>query len=162
MISSPTWLARPHASMTKASFTATQAMRSIPLSRRLSAFTTKPGRCALEQVGVNAPGTEKSATRLPAKSVSVFTFSGPFSPMRPSSTLGILSPTLIVIACSFSSELLEKPCTGVRHLLLTSFVEIDQHALAQGTGLAGEDDALFDLVGLQTIVDAEVDLAFHE
>lgn len=52
----------PQASMTKASFTATQAMVSTPFALRSSDFATKPGRCFKLHVGVNAPGTAKRTT----------------------------------------------------------------------------------------------------
>mmetsp|Transcript_30997 Transcript_30997/g.63263 ORF Transcript_30997/g.63263 Transcript_30997/m.63263 type:complete len:90 (-) Transcript_30997:39-308(-) len=48
--------------MTKTSFTAMQAMVSMPFSLRAEDLDLKPGRCSLEQVGVKAPGTEKRAT----------------------------------------------------------------------------------------------------
>ena len=40
---------------------------TMPLAFSSSAFSTKPGRWRAEQVGVKAPGTEKSATLRPAK-----------------------------------------------------------------------------------------------
>src|SRR2546425_2208316 len=58
---------RPHAARTIASFTATHTISSIPLALIASAFCTKLGRCFSEQVRVNAPGTAKSTTLLPAK-----------------------------------------------------------------------------------------------
>src|SRR3546814_19542024 len=57
----------PHAPMTKASLTAVQAISSMPFAFSSSALSTKPGRCLAEQVGVKAPGTEKSATLRPLK-----------------------------------------------------------------------------------------------
>ena len=53
--------------ITNASLTAVQAISSMPLAFSSPAFWTKPGRCLAEQVGVNAPGTENSATRRPLK-----------------------------------------------------------------------------------------------
>jgi hypothetical protein len=45
--------------MTKASLTEMQTMVSMPLALRSLDFSTKPGRCFCEQVGVKAPGTAK-------------------------------------------------------------------------------------------------------
>ena len=73
---------------------------STPRALSLSAFCTNPGRCFAEQVGVNAPGTEKSTTFFPLNSSSVGTGSGPLAPMRVNVPLGILSPTLMDIVCA--------------------------------------------------------------
>src|SRR3546814_17240000 len=51
-----------HAPITKATLTAVQTISSTPFALRSAALSTKPGRCLAEQVGVQAPGTEKSAT----------------------------------------------------------------------------------------------------
>ena len=56
--------------MTKASFTAMQAT-SMPFFLNSPNFSTYPGRCLAEQVGVKAPGTENSTTFLPLKISSV-------------------------------------------------------------------------------------------
>src|SRR5260370_42714894 len=52
--------------MTNASLTETHQISSIPAATNFSAFSTKPGTCLAEQVGVNAPGNPKITTRLPA------------------------------------------------------------------------------------------------
>src|SRR3546814_16972431 len=57
-----------------------------------------------EQVGVNAPGTEKSATLRPLKKSSDCTCSGPFSVIFTKVVLGSLSPLLIVILSSVPRE----------------------------------------------------------
>ena len=44
-----------------------QTISSTPLAFSSAALSTKPGRCLAEQVGVKAPGTEKSATLRPLK-----------------------------------------------------------------------------------------------
>src|SRR5690606_35918384 len=94
----------PHADMTKASFTARHAIVSTPLALIASAFSTKPGKCFAEQVGVNAPGTANNTTFLPEKSCSVVIVSGPFSPMTVNLPSGIRSPTLIVILASSKTK----------------------------------------------------------
>ncbi|KAI3471985.1 hypothetical protein Pfo_028673 [Paulownia fortunei] len=57
--SSPTFKFSFQAFITNASLTEIQAMVSTPLALNSAAFSTKPGRCFCEQVGVNAPGTAK-------------------------------------------------------------------------------------------------------
>src|SRR5690606_23204660 len=82
---------------TKASLTAVATISSTPFAFSSPAFSTKPGRCLAEQVGVKAPGTENRATFLPAKYSPLWTFSGPFSVALTSVTSGILAPFEIVI-----------------------------------------------------------------
>ena len=64
------------------------------------ALFSVPGRCLAEQVGVNAPGTENSATFLPLKYSPDWTFSGPSGVALTSVTSGLRSPLEIVIAKS--------------------------------------------------------------
>ena len=66
----------PQAPITKASLTEMQAIASTPLAFSASKFSTKPGTCLAEQVGVKAPGSANSATVLPAKKLSVLTGRG--------------------------------------------------------------------------------------
>ena len=94
---------RPQASMTKGSLTDRQTIRSIPRERISSALTTKPGRWAAEHVGVNAPGSANSTTLLPEKMESVEIFSGPLAPIMNKLTVGILSPTAMVMMRSPNS-----------------------------------------------------------
>src|SRR5688572_1913581 len=98
VILSPTLEYLPQAPMTNTSLTAMQAMVSTPLALMSAAFSTKPGRCLASQVGVNAPGTENSTTRLPLNSSSVVIFCGPSLLMTCSEPAGNLSPTLMLIA----------------------------------------------------------------
>src|SRR5262245_6670070 len=77
------------------SLTATQAIVSMPRARNASACWMKPGMCLRWQVGVNAPGTAKSTTRLPRKTSAMPRFCGPFSPMVTKVASGSRSPTLI-------------------------------------------------------------------
>jgi hypothetical protein len=51
--------------MTKGSLTLMHATVSTPLALSSSEASTNPGRCLSEHVGVKAPGTAKSTTRLP-------------------------------------------------------------------------------------------------
>src|ERR1044072_2479615 len=88
-------LALPQAVITKASLAAVQAISSIPLARISSDFSTKPGRCLAEQVGVKAPGTEKSAMRRPLKYSSDSMASGPSSVALTSLVFGRRAPTEI-------------------------------------------------------------------
>src|SRR5579862_8451743 len=83
--------------MTNTSFTAMQAMVSTPLARIWSASCTNPGRCLASQVGVNAPGTENSTTRLPLKSSSVLISFAPSLVMRLKVPAGMRSPALIAM-----------------------------------------------------------------
>src|SRR6185437_10207133 len=83
--------------MTKASLTDRQAITSTPLPLISAARCLKPGRCLAEQVGVNAPGSAKSATFLPLKSSSAPIGLGPSGVASVTVTLGSLSPTLMVI-----------------------------------------------------------------
>ena len=78
--------------MTKASFTAMQAIASTPLARNASACSLKPGRWRAEQVGVKAPGTPNSTTVRPAKNSAVSCSWGPSGVARMSLTEGIVSP----------------------------------------------------------------------
>src|SRR5688500_11297764 len=84
--------------MTNTSFTAMQAMVSMPFALKLSMLPMNPGRCFASQVGVNAPGTEKSTTFLPLKSSSVETARGPSFVIVLRVPEGIRSPALIAIA----------------------------------------------------------------
>src|SRR5258706_1559680 len=98
---SPAPLSLPHASITNASFTETHAIRSTPFALMSFACAMKPGRCCIEQVGVNAPGTANSTAFLPANSSPVDT-----SDILPSTivlifTSGTLAPTAIGIGESF-------------------------------------------------------------
>src|SRR5262245_45631747 len=70
---SPAPLSLPHASITNASFTEMHAIRSTPFALMSLACAMKPGRCCIEQVGVNAPGTANSTVFLPANSSPVET-----------------------------------------------------------------------------------------
>ena len=90
---SPAPLALPQASMTNTSLTARQATVSMPLARKSAACVTKPGRCRAWQVGVKAPGTEKSTTFLPLKSSAVVTGFGPSLDMCVNVPAGSTSPT---------------------------------------------------------------------
>ena len=88
----------PHASITNASFTDRHTTSSTPLAFTFCAPDTKPGRCFIEQVGVNAPGTAKRTTRFPLKMSPTLTSRGPVSPISFSLTSsGRLSPTLIAM-----------------------------------------------------------------
>src|SRR5690348_18008741 len=84
--------------MTNASLTDKQAIVSIPLPFSAENFSTKPGRCLAEQVGVKAPGNANKTTFLPLKISSLVMGFGPSAVMVMSLTDGILSPTLMVIA----------------------------------------------------------------
>lgn len=83
--------------MTKTSFTAMQAMVSMPFSLRAEDLDLKPGRCSLEQVGVKAPGTEKRATFFLEKRSDVVRGAGPEGVMMVKVPEGRVSPTLIVM-----------------------------------------------------------------
>src|SRR5690349_25010969 len=76
-------------------------MVSTPFFLSSAAFSTKPGRCLAEQVGVKAPGRPNSTTFLPLKKSSVCTSFTPSGVICLSLTDGILSPTLMVMAFPF-------------------------------------------------------------
>ena len=61
------WDCFDHAPRTNGSLTEVQTISSTPFAFSSSAFSTKPGRCFAEQVGVKAPGTANSATLRPLK-----------------------------------------------------------------------------------------------
>src|SRR6185295_15005129 len=86
-----------HASITNTSLTPVTAMVSIPLALMASAWATKPGRWALLQVGVKAPGTANSTTFLPLKMSSVVFGFGPSAVITVKLALGMRSPTLMVM-----------------------------------------------------------------
>jgi len=88
--------------MTKASLTARQAITSTPFFLISAAFSTKPGRCLAEQVGVKAPGTANSTTFLPLKNSVLSTSFMPSGVICFIFAAGILSPTLMVIAFPLS------------------------------------------------------------
>src|SRR5438094_317166 len=89
----------PHASMTKASFTATHTMSSTPLARIFWASATKPGRCFMEQVGVKAPGTAKRTTLFPLNiSPRATSFGAPSFISLSFKSSGSVSPTLIAMS----------------------------------------------------------------
>src|SRR5690606_28028998 len=85
----------PQACITNGSLTAMQAT-SMPRSRKRAKFSTKPGRCRSEQVGVKAPGTANSTTLLSSNSVGVSTACTPSS-MYLSTTSGMRSPIWMVM-----------------------------------------------------------------
>src|SRR5918996_5315453 len=72
-------------------------MVSIPLALMAAAFCTKPGRWALLQVGVKAPGTANSTTFLPLNTSSVVLGFGPSAVMTRNVALGNVSPTLMAM-----------------------------------------------------------------
>ena len=89
--------------MTNASLTDRQTMSSTPLPRIARDCSRNPGRCFIEHVGVNAPGTAKTTTRLPLKISPTVTSFGPASPISLSfKSMGSVSPTLIAMPSSFS------------------------------------------------------------
>mmetsp|Transcript_4056 Transcript_4056/g.11719 ORF Transcript_4056/g.11719 Transcript_4056/m.11719 type:complete len:210 (-) Transcript_4056:40-669(-) len=89
LISPPSSL--PHAAITKGSFTDTQRTCWTPFALSLDKSCTKPGKCVLLHVGVNAPGTPTITTTLPLqRSARQHVSSG----VAPKSVIGgIASPT---------------------------------------------------------------------
>ena len=69
--------ASAQANIACASFTAKQATASTPLAFSLSNFSTNPGICFAEQVGVKAPGTQNKTTLRPAQYLAVLMVSRP-------------------------------------------------------------------------------------
>ena len=74
-----------------------QATSSTPFAFSASILSTKPGRWRAEQVGVKAPGTEKSATLRPLKKLSLSIAWGPSGLALTRLTLGRRSPTPIAM-----------------------------------------------------------------
>src|ERR1700694_378876 len=66
--------------MTKGSLTETQTMASMPCALNAGASSLNRGKCVDEQVGVNAPGSEKTTTFLPEKMSALVTVAQ--SPLR--------------------------------------------------------------------------------
>src|SRR5689334_25077882 len=87
----------PQADMTNGSLTEMQAISSMPLPLSSLALSTYDGRWRAEQVGVNAPGTANSATRLPLKNSPLVVGLGPSAVATVSGTSGRGSPTWMVI-----------------------------------------------------------------
>jgi hypothetical protein len=87
----------PHAFMTNASFTLTHITASAPFARISSAYLMYPGKCFVEHVGVNAPGTAKSTHVRPrVSSPSVCVCNAPSSSKYLSATsVGSRSPCVI-------------------------------------------------------------------
>src|SRR5262245_20343507 len=81
--------------MTNGSFTERQTISSTPFLRSSADFSTNPGRCFIEQVGVYAPGTAKNTTVRPLVSSPIDTSFGPPSPISLSFTSGSASPALM-------------------------------------------------------------------
>ena len=94
----------PQAPTTTAAFTERQAMVSTPFALMASAYCTKPGRCLALQVGVKAPGTAKSATRLPLKRSSVEISCGPEAVAVISFIDAMVSPTWIWGTIGYPSQ----------------------------------------------------------
>src|SRR3569832_155474 len=95
---------RAHAPITTASFTLRHQISSTPAFLSSSNFSTKPGTCLAEQVGVNAPGRAKRAIVLPFAASAVLTGFGPMEQPLPSTSeyscrvaAGSVSPTLIIV-----------------------------------------------------------------
>src|ERR1700675_224220 len=89
--------------MTNASLKETHQISSIPAATNFSAFSTKPGTCLAEQVGVNAPGNPKITTRLPAVRSRAETPFGPTAQPSDATSInskrrssGSVSPVLII------------------------------------------------------------------
>jgi hypothetical protein len=94
-------------------------MLSTPRALISSAFSTKPGRCFAEQVGVNAPGSANNTTRLPPKRSPVATSFVPSLVTALSFTSGSFSPTWIAMAllrCSGVTALRRRADPRVRGL----------------------------------------------
>src|ERR1700728_3500517 len=89
-----------HASNTNTSLTPVTAIVSTPLLLKASAFLRKPGRWLLLQVGVKAPGTANSTTRLPLNISSVVFTAGPSAPITRNFASGSRSPILIGMVVS--------------------------------------------------------------
>mmetsp|Transcript_39684 Transcript_39684/g.66603 ORF Transcript_39684/g.66603 Transcript_39684/m.66603 type:complete len:206 (+) Transcript_39684:442-1059(+) len=127
----------PHASITKASFTATHPIISTPLALISAACSMKPGRCFKLQVGVKAPGTANSTTLFPAQTSATFKVA-----MFPSlskydrlTSSGILSPTDSAETCTdflpgiATREVAERPCLWpVNARDFTDFIVTDARA----------------------------------
>src|SRR5262249_19780844 len=78
-----------------------------------------PGRCFMEQVGVNAPGTANSTTVRPLVMSPTVTACGPVSPISVSfASAGSLSPALIMTSSPSSRDaiLFDRPGTGGQSL----------------------------------------------
>src|SRR5262245_8761625 len=88
------------ASITKGSFTATQATVCTPFFLKASAFSRNPGRCLRWQVGVKAPGTANSTTFLPSNTSDVLNFSMPSDPSTRKVASGRRSPIPILMVTS--------------------------------------------------------------
>lgn len=72
-------------------------MTSTPFAFSSLDFSTKPGRCFCEHVGVNAPGTAKRTTFFPdVRSETERVLSSSDESKKESVELGNLSPTEIV------------------------------------------------------------------
>src|ERR1700722_19437361 len=110
--------------MTNASLTETQQISSIPAATNFSAFSTKPGTCLAEQVGVNAPGNPKITTRLPAVRSRTEKPFGPTAQPSVATSMnskrrssGSVSPVLIMDR-PFTESVLVTPaiCTLIHHI----------------------------------------------
>eukprot|EP01018_Ginkgo_biloba_P018226 Gb_33383 [translate_table: standard] len=96
-----------------------QAIVSTPLALSSSAFSTNPGRCFWEQVGVKAPGTASRTTFFPlVKSETVIVWSSPSLSKYERVASGSFSPTdilaLIVSKVLGLAERTEKFCLGFK------------------------------------------------
>src|ERR1700730_4567680 len=86
--------------MTNGSLTEMQTMASIPCALKAGASSLNRGKCVDEQVGVNAPGSEKTTTFLCEKMSSLVTVA--HSPLRRirKLTWGTRCPSRWVRLCS--------------------------------------------------------------
>src|SRR6476469_2805373 len=99
-------------SITKGSFTATQATVCTPFFLKASALSINPGRCLRWQVGVKAPGTANSTTFLSAKMSDVVNFSMPSDPSARKVASGRRSPIPIVMV-TLRGDLAQADHTGL-------------------------------------------------
>src|ERR1700694_844450 len=86
--------------MTNGSLTETQTMASMPCALNAGASSLNRGKCVDEQVGVNAPGSEKTTTFLREKMSSLVTVD--HSPLRRirKLTSGTRCPSRLARLCS--------------------------------------------------------------
>ena len=88
------------APITKTSLTPVTSTSSMPLAFIAAAFSMKPGRWFMLQVGVNAPGTPISTTLRSAKMASLVRGAGPSGVSTVNVASGMMSPSLIMILSS--------------------------------------------------------------
>ncbi|CAJ2632429.1 unnamed protein product [Trifolium pratense] len=108
-----------------------QAIVSIPFDFSSDDFSTNPGTCFCEHVGVKAPGTAKRTAFLPfVRSETVMVWTSPAGSRYEKVDSGSLSPTEMV--AEILEEVENRRGFGLKRLSLRGRVKLEERVLVLG------------------------------